>query len=447
MQNQQLQPAQNSQNQNEVVENLGSINIDVVSTENKLSLEPDMRENSTKDPMINKFSFSIIWFQGTQVSDFTSVSKILDYLSDEYSLLDHLDGRSIEKNDFQLEPPWKKFTHRLDKQPYDFWMRYLGVTNHKYIPGERAVNQLVPMMRKIFKTKKTELKYHPDILQVIFEPEIRTELREFFYSFGFGVVLTLFYDKEISISDLSKQLNNISNGNLGRRIDKNAWKIKLQIEDDSRYIKLDDLGKRIARILEAEFFGKEWKNHLNSPVENRGVEGLQTFSFLTVTQGTYCNQENHDAILSGLFPITNWPEQNNDWQFGKSEDNIIPQKNQNESIFIGQARSRALWFPMHQQANARHENLVMATLQVEALSAVLRWADAELERGAALEGRLNVWARVAADQLTKMYQGSSMTYQSESLARQIRDAGMIPIIKRVSQYFPSLSLEAKPAEK
>ena len=312
----------------------------------------------------------------------------------------------------ELGVPWPSPRGQL------FWHRYLGGRSPGGIDGNAAWDLLVPLRRK---------EIIPSLRAPI--PESRILLESFYYPFGTGFVVTAVFRGSFPVDSLAKWALHLRKGNLEA---------------------IDGAGGRAPITLSK--FASETMDRLRPKGLPQGIYSAEPFSVSTITQA---KGDHLDKVLTqgsdahGLLEtLVRGASIADPKTLGLLAEAMLQTQRQDQNpanaLYAGK-HGRAIWFPGRfeipkdeiptRSLSCYHRNLIFLSLQVDALSGLIRHAHDILQAGTPFSPILESLARGAADQLGRLYAGDASTYQSRSATAQIVHLGMVAPLNAVRKCF------------
>lgn len=319
----------------------------------------------------------------------------------------------IAARELRWEPPWPPDSRN------SFWELYLGNTVLDAVAGDKAWKAMVPL-------------HLPEAAQVgtLAAPVRRLAIEGFGYPHAIGVSATVFLEGDWSLDEA------VEAAFAARKA-----RYELTSPVASPRATLEDIARQALNGLREDMRG--------TPAPPLSVLGAP-FSVATAVNGSVAAPPAapppHGDVHRALEGLCRWHplwRQNRLHPMDgetclKFKDKLFSRP---DHVLYGLERGRSVWFPGYFGGAPRrtlgcyHRNLVMASLQTEALLALVRLAMGFIDRRQVMIPSLELLARNAAGALGRLYGGSKETYRSRSLWLQIRDSGLIPAIERLRGYF------------
>lgn len=301
-----------------------------------------------------------------------------------------------------FRPPW-----RMGQKQF-FWMRYLIQSDLNAVKGDQAWKNLVPLRVP----SPHSIDEDDPLVSLV-------EIRSFYYPFGMALAITVNWGPNLSPEEFVQ----------------NASYLR-----DTQTFTTSASPKPI-RIREfADLTLKAMRERCLGPGATTGRQSQDPFTILTVTDASGIDSSIDVSTLKDtlkvLEGVSNWRP---DWSTGTlppTSETILPTKKTAPpgSALYARERGRAIWFPAlftmpfsrRSTLTCYHQNLVFASIQVEALAQLIGLTAAAFAAGKQkidLTASHRACAQNAAVALANLYRGDkSKTWRSASAQRHIKDA-------------------------
>jgi hypothetical protein len=179
----------------------------------------------------------------------------------------------------------------------------------------------------------------------------------------------------------------------------------------------------------------------------------EPFTIFTVTKGNYKGENNkipeiaqNDDVHKVLDTLARWNNGlDNETEPYPLKTASIPVKDKTaKRVLYASDRSRVIWFPIQfipkkkgrlHKLTFYHENLAAASMHTDSLCGLLCGTARMLGQGKKLSPTLNDEIYLASIIIEKLFKGDRTTYRSNSIPRQISDAGYLDGVNRIRKYF------------
>jgi hypothetical protein len=317
-----------------------------------------------------------------------------------------------------LALPWSE----TDPKHIDYFWKFYLETDAPDITAAEALRRMVPLREKNPCTVKLPGKQQ------------RASLGAFHYPHGLGITINVWIDEPQLLEDAVDRAVELTHTSL--------FQLEWPPGNAPETLTLPQLASTILDRLRKATYGNN---------ASQGVRSKRPFTVATVIQGSGVdadkpileNKEIHEA-LEGLCSL------DSSWKgaqlHGLQDRTVATRKLKRGHLMYSLVCGRAVWFPdkfvnksNKSSLGCYHRNLVLLSLQTEALTRLMSLTKQLLEGGGTIPPAMERIVLFSAGALGRMYGGDQGTYSSRSPVRQIDDLDWIPTIDYVRNYFPNLS--------
>lgn len=307
-----------------------------------------------------------------------------------------------------------------------FWSYYLGRVPGSVKPRQ-AWEYLLPLRGRL------ALKVNPTWA----DAKLRLALEPYYYSFGFGLAVTLYFKGEPALDDAVKQaLKAVRSG---------MFTLQSATEPEVTG-RLSTIALACLQQMRLTAFGQD---------NSGGTVSVQPYSIATIVRGSGVDPQvpldSHpevESIQRALEALSNWQP---NWQTVAlpaihskeiSLDKAERRSSPGDILYAGK-NGRAVWYPGRftlvsptKALSCYHRNLVLGSLHTAMLARFLAHVH-QVYPNQAYRNRFNLrgCTKAAAEILGKLHNGSPNTYRSGSVQAQISKSDTLPAVNEIRGEF------------